>query len=411
MSDTNFTREYNFKDPVCLHKLAWSTIFLNKGTSASCHRVVAEPLTVDNFDNFHNTPASIDSREKMQAGIWPGNGCEACRDLEAVGGASDRVRANNSPIYERFVPNELKDNPLATSVTPSMVEVYFSNRCNMACVYCNWRVSSLWEKELKRNDLLSESELKEIATGKENYAELKDKFWGWMFANAHAIREYKILGGEPFYQSEIWDNITFFKRQPCPDTDVTIFSNLKVSTDKFETILSEFDQMVVDCNIRSFTLFASIDGLGPEAEYVRYGLNSEQWKDNYELFISKFPKIKLYIHFTMSALNIKAAKELVDYINDNPADNVKLSFSVVDSLEHFHPGIFPKGFFDKDMDALIDAVQDELARKKLIAYKDLFNSKKANKAKRTRLREVLEGIDERRFLDWKETFPWLIDKI
>jgi len=39
----------------CQLKWNWSTLYLHDETTASCHRTGWSPLTVENFDDFHNT--------------------------------------------------------------------------------------------------------------------------------------------------------------------------------------------------------------------------------------------------------------------------------------------------------------------------------------------------------------------
>ena len=43
----------------CLNKWTWSTIWLQSGTTASCHRIIPEEFDVKDFDNFHNTSEKI----------------------------------------------------------------------------------------------------------------------------------------------------------------------------------------------------------------------------------------------------------------------------------------------------------------------------------------------------------------
>ena len=55
----NFEKQYNMPDPACVYKWGWSTIFLQSGTTASCHRTDPDFITAENFENFHNTPAKL----------------------------------------------------------------------------------------------------------------------------------------------------------------------------------------------------------------------------------------------------------------------------------------------------------------------------------------------------------------
>ena len=78
-------------DPACQFKWTWSTLFLNFGTTSSCHRCKHWEVTVENFMDFHNLPGKVSDREKMLQGQWPGNGCEYCKVVEEAGGVSERI--------------------------------------------------------------------------------------------------------------------------------------------------------------------------------------------------------------------------------------------------------------------------------------------------------------------------------
>jgi hypothetical protein len=78
-------------ESACLLKWAWSTVYFNSGTTASCHRTQKYSIDPNNFENFHNLPDKIAARNLMQQGHWPSAGCEYCKNVEDAGGVSDRL--------------------------------------------------------------------------------------------------------------------------------------------------------------------------------------------------------------------------------------------------------------------------------------------------------------------------------
>src|SRR5258706_809795 len=97
-------------DTACQYKWSWSTVFLSRGTTASCHRCKHWPITPETFMDFHNHPGKIGDREKMLAGEWPGNGCEYCRDVEGAGRPDERT----SPVdHNGHLSTELAGQPRA----------------------------------------------------------------------------------------------------------------------------------------------------------------------------------------------------------------------------------------------------------------------------------------------------------
>ena len=132
-------------ETACQLKWSHSTVFLTQQSSSSCHRV--EGTTIGEDFDFHNTPAKIRDREQMLEGKWPGRGCEHCKEIEDAGGQSDRMLHLNFPGLG--APPEVAAGDLtATKVTPRWLEVYFSNLCNLACLYCGEHFSSTWQSEI-----------------------------------------------------------------------------------------------------------------------------------------------------------------------------------------------------------------------------------------------------------------------
>jgi hypothetical protein len=86
----------------CMLKWAWSTVFLNLGTTSSCHRCEHDTITLETFDTFHNTTRKIQSRELMRQGIWPKSGCQYCEKIENAGGISDRLYQFSKNEDERY---------------------------------------------------------------------------------------------------------------------------------------------------------------------------------------------------------------------------------------------------------------------------------------------------------------------
>ena len=134
-------------DPACPLKWNWSSLYLNRAVSASCHRTGFYPLTVENFDNFHNNPGILAERTRMLNGQWPEESCQYCRQIEDHGGFSDRMWHSKIPDQ---VPVELENNSNAIVVTPSTVEVFFNSSCNMSCLYCPPSVSSKVNEEFTK---------------------------------------------------------------------------------------------------------------------------------------------------------------------------------------------------------------------------------------------------------------------
>lgn len=407
----NFERKYNMPDPACVYKWGWSTIFLQSGTTSSCHRTDPDFITVENFKDFHNTPSKLKARQDMLNGVWPGHGCEYCMRIEDAGGISDRTEVSDQ-LSENLVPIELIKSPRSLQVSPTMVEVYFSNLCNMSCIYCGPKWSTVWENEARKFNLYPKDVLDIWVGDPDYYQNILPKFWEWLEHNVDTISKYNILGGEPFYQPELETNINFFETHPCPNLELTIFSNLKVNKEKFKKILKQLDDLLVKNHLKSVCITCSFDCWGPQQEYIRTGINLENWEENFEILTSEFPKINVRVHGTMISLTIKTIPELVKKINHvnrfrNENNFIPLGYNMVFDPACMNPDIFPKGFFDKDFDAIDDVIVNEYDKNIMRGYQQSINSGDYRPDMIKKLKSELDALDSRRGTNWKLLFPWL----
>ena len=399
----------------CQLKWNWSTIRLFNGTTSSCHRVNSDALTPESFANFHNTPKKLADRQLMLEGQWPAGGCEYCKNIEDAGGSSDRMFHTSIP---NMSPPELDENPSATIVTPRIVEVYFDNICNMKCLYCWDGFSSQIQAE---NNKFGRFEKQGVvidnrAAIRPDKDKLTESFWSWMQDNHQKIIRFHVLGGEPFYQQQFDTCLEFLKNHPSPNLEFNVVSNLKVSKEKLQKILNTIHDLVKESKIKRFDLTASIDCFGPEQEYVRNGISVEQWKENFKLLADQ-PWITLNINQTISGLTIKTVPELLRFINEiRTQREIGHYFStVVMSHDFLHPGIFGKGFFSSDFDAILsempgDTWQQKQAQKYMEGIKAQIDSCDRDDVKIQKLIVFLNEMDRRRNTDWRQVFSWITEE-
>jgi hypothetical protein len=142
-------------------------------------------IPVDDFGSFHNVPKKIDDRNKMLQGEWPSDDCNYCKKVEDIGGYSDRMHQISQQTDINLNPPELANDASAVHVTPTMLEVYFKNTCNMSCVYCGPHFSSKWQEENKKHSKIPE--LESTGPGDVNetqhnphYDKQKQDFWKYL---------------------------------------------------------------------------------------------------------------------------------------------------------------------------------------------------------------------------------------
>lgn len=393
---------------ICGYKWAWSTIRLQHKTTNSCHRTDHDQITAETFDSFHNTPIKLKTRNAMLSGKWPGHGCEYCKKIEDAGGVSDRIDSL-SHVVDNLVPPELYGNTRAINVSPTMIEVYFSNLCNMSCIYCNSGYSSVWEQEDRVHGIEKIHNL--TAVDSIDYKNMVSAFFTWLERNISTLTELNILGGEPFYQPELELMLNFLNNHPTPDLELRVFSNLKVNKVKFNKILNRLQDFINNKTVKSVEIIASIDCWGPQQEYIRSGIDLLQWEENFATLSSNFQNIKIRTHGTITGLTIKTIADLfgkISYYNSfRPNNEIIYSSDLVVNPDCLQPGIFPKGFFDRDFENILSAVSNKSFEAALNSKWLCIDQQEYNPQLILQLKTYLDTLDAKRNTNWRAVFPWL----
>lgn len=397
-------------DTACQFKWSWSTIFLSKGTTTSCHRCKHWEFDLTTIKDFHNLPGKIGDREKMLEGQWPGNGCEYCKKIEDAGGASERTAWINK---KDLVPPEILAGDLqATSVTPRLLEVYFTNVCNQACVYCTPQFSSVIEQEYKKHGAIEANPSYMIHDSVDNYTLYLQKFWEWMTEHSHNLYEFQILGGEPMYQDEFEQCLDFFDAHPNPNLIWRIFSNLKHNSKGFKEKIAKVQDLIDKKKIREFHIVASQDCWGPQAEYARYGMKLKNWEENLRHCLEV--NVPVNIHMTISALTIPTLGDFIDKIYSLRQEykaGLWISSNTIVRPECLDPYIFGDkiAFYLEDAIARLSNPSDAEQKECLEGILNAMYNSSVNVPQIIAFKKYLNEIDVRRGTNWKTLYPVLND--
>lgn len=394
-------------DTACVYKWGWNTFRLYDATSSSCHRVTPVAVPLDKFDNFHNTPEILSDRQKMLDGIWPGRGCEYCQTVENQGGVSDRLYHNDIPglTPEDFDPDGDQ------KVTPRVLELYLTNTCDLACVYCQPMYSSRNNEELKKFGPypIGILPVQQISNREEYFA----AWLSWTDTNYQHLDRLSILGGEPFLQKELWSILEFVSDRKNVNLTISVNTNLNSKLDTVKRFVETCKELVAKRKIKAVNVNASLDCWGPQAEFIRSGLDLTRWQENFEYLI-QHKWLAITVHQVVTSLSISTALELqhriAEYKKQNP--RITQAYHAVDSgyEEIYHPSIFGSEFFKNKLSELlanypISTEWDTETRKRLEGICLMIDSSKPDVLRLTKLCATLEMIDQRRNTNWRKLFP------
>lgn len=391
----------------CVYKWGWNTFRLYNATSSSCHRVNPVTVSLENFDNFHNTPEVINDRQKMLAGEWPGRGCEYCQNVEKQGGVSDRLYHNDIPGLTPVDFDPRGDQ----RVTPRIVELYLTNTCDLACVYCLPGFSSRINEELKKYGpyLIGIVPITQTSNRDQYFT----AWLNWLDKNYQHIDRVSIMGGEPFLQKEMWSILEFIDTKQNQNLTISVNTNLNANPDTVKRFVETCKNLIVNKKIKRVHIDASLDCWGPQAEFIRDGLDLARWQENFEYLITH-KWLSISVHQVLTSLSIGTALDLQQRIAEYKKQNPRITqaYHVVDSgyEEIYHPNIFGAAFFKDKLDALLEHYPiatewDIETRKRLEGICLMANAGNPDSLRLSKLCATLDMIDQRRNTDWKKLFP------
>lgn len=396
----------------CKLKWTWSTIHLHDAMSASCHRTAFNFFNEKNFSNFHNNDKVLQDRQNMLAGHWPETSCGYCREIEEAGGFSDRMLHLTIPGQ---IPDELAGDSTSINVTPKILEVYLNNVCNLGCLYCNESSSSVINNENTKFGPFEKNGVV-LKSSTHNYSsQFLPLFLDWLQTNYNKIERLHILGGEPFYQKEFEILLDFLSNQLNPNCEINIVTNLMVSKTNLAKYIDIFYNLTKQKKIKRLDITCSIDCFGPQQEYVRSGLDLDQWKTNFEFLVSQ-KWIKLSINQVVTVLTIKTMPELLEYLQ-----KIKLTRKIGQYFStpppqlgpsYMHPKILPIIEFQEDFEKVLLMMKpidddSQTAYNYMQGIIDECKSMTQDDNEILKLFTFLDEKDRRRGTNWKLLFPWL----
>ena len=328
MNDLEFRQQV--LDPLsgsfCAAKWYNATIWLGSGMTTSCHHPPAHLVDKDKVSAnprlLHNTDQKKEDRRKMIEGERP-PGCEYCWKIEDMGRDAVSDRVYKSKIYPIEALNEAYQTPYTEDVNLRTLEIAFDRTCQFACSYCNPAFSSTWVKDIRNNGAYQGL----VSDGRNHFthdhasAQLYrfgernpyvDAFFEWWETDLHrTLQELRITGGEPLMSGYTWKLIDWFKEnQGKSTTKLAINSNLGFDSDK----LNEFIEAIRP--LPHVELYTSMEAIGSQAEYIRDGLDYQQWLDNVHTLLKSNTVKAVHVMCTINALCLDTLPDLLSRLID-----------------------------------------------------------------------------------------------
>ena len=227
----------------------------------------------------------------------PHAACTRCYEQEEAGFFSGRKSANK---HHGHHIKKLDTNPFEMTYW----DIRFSNLCNLSCRSCGHIFSSSWyadQAALAGAEWKSQNKVL-------NYAgRTETDIWEQLVPHLDYVEQIYFAGGEPLMMEEHYRILEELERRGR--FDVRLIYNTNFTHVKLK------DRYVFDYwkKFKSVAVGASLDAMGPRAEYIRKGTDWTVVEQNRIRMLETCPNVDFYISPTVSILN---AMHVTDFHRD-----------------------------------------------------------------------------------------------
>jgi organic radical activating enzyme len=402
----------------CLEKWTSAVFHLQRGVTNSCHHCKSHTISLEkvkeNLHAIHNTDYKKEQRKIMIKGGRPEE-CNYCWAVEDQGGVSDRIIVSGR---ERSLKNfDSIVNDWSQDFKPTSIDVSFSNVCNFGCSYCGPHSSNTWIKDIEKDGPYPNYyntipvDLQTVVS--EN--PYLDLFWQWFKEVYPSLNNLVINGGEPLMIKDTYRCLEYIIEHPNKDLAVTINTNLGVEEKLIKRFIDLAAKIEKGKHVSSLSIYTSNEAHGKQAEYIRHGLDYNQWLKNINLVLDSSPTVKVGFMATYNLLSvfsfIDLLKDVKDLLDKHTEHRIIFMPKYIRHPDFLSVRLLPQEFRYKLVESLdyinsnFENEQTKLRFQQVIAYYDGQQETDYSK-----LKDFIQEYDRRRNLNFKETFPeinWL----
>jgi len=374
-------KTYLSKKNFCV--LPWTGLYIQPDGEVRNCAIVKKPIGNINDNNINDIvlgKINQNIKEEMLTDSFPKQ-CSHCHTLEKMQ-PNSLSQVSNRVWYLKALRNtnfQLYDD--AKNYNLKQLDLRWRNTCNFACVYCGPDLSSAWASEMNQPQHIDETALK-------NSIE-------YIHNNLSTVEHVYLAGGEPLLIKENLELLTRISKIN-PDIEIRINSNLSIINNNIYNLLKQFKNV-------QWTI--SVDSMGDEFEYTRYGGKWNTFLDNLSQLSKDFDN-KINFNLVWFILNSSSILECITQLQHLGYHENMFIVNPLDSPVEWHVCNLP----ESELDAIRIKLEHKLSKSNP-AY-SLYNSLKLmlnyiNKPFTKDINKtfnVLTELDNRRNLDSSKIF-------
>ena len=385
------------KNTICAYPWNWFSFNVDYGMWRACPRSQYRWFqTEEEVDDFFNTTTQQEIRSDLYNGTRNSN-CVDCYTAEDKGGMSYRQVLKKDYAVDNASSVKVK--------SPKVLELKFSNLCNLKCVFCASVCSSLWEHEIGLPQQYIDNQ-------KVSAEYMRKSLFKWLKENIRHVDSIMYLGGEPALQPEFYEIVDLLLNNTpewVGQKELTFSTNTyypEAYREKFETAI----QKVLDAGHTVFPRI-SLDGIGNKQSYQRTNLRWDHFEKNMLSFLGKFNTKtngikKIRANIALNILNLVYCGEIVEYLDSVGFGDIEPHYNYI-----VRPEMFYMRHWGSKLNDAIDIIQQQ-DFKKHSAYKEhiikmasSFTNLEPNIDHINETKKWLDEYDSKQGYNFLEMFP------
>jgi organic radical activating enzyme len=352
-------------DAICPRRWNYIDARLNTGEVRMCCHTFFKKI--EPGESLVNNDYAKERRLEMLQGIKHSD-CNFCWKLEEQGLPSKRTQEIEKnkwdrEKYEYLIANNHNDitidDPILLTDEINTFNICLENTCDLKCSYCRSNYSSQWAVEDLKRGIIDIKTYREMTKDPDEW--FIDSFWSILDEQKDNIELIGITGGEPTLLPNFYTIIDkLIDGNIDTNKGMYVFTNGNTDPKQFVKFVNAINKIT---DTRKLRINISIEALGKQAEYIRYGLDWSRFESNVDqlLELSKSNK-NLHIAFcsTMSTLSVPSYDKFIEWaMNKERSNGVKIEFhqNTVKSPDYDRPESLSTDF-KKSLDLAISHLKN-----------------------------------------------------
>lgn len=319
----------------------------------------------DSMETVWNQEAYRTMRQNMLA-EKPCKECSKCYEQERAGFMSMRNSTNKNFGQHINIVDQTLDDGTFPDFKLRYYDVRFSNLCNFTCRTCGGWFSSSWYTE------------EEEIYGKRNYPKIlfagrtETDMWEQLEPHIPYLEQVYFAGGEPMMMEEHYRILKELVKREMFNVKLIYNTNFSRLTLKDDNVLDYWKLF------KNVSIGASLDAMGPRAEYIRKGTKWDQIERNREDMLKECPNVDFYVSATVSLYNVLHLTDFHrEWVNRGYINPQDWNINILQGPERDRIDVLPAKYKEQAQDKILAhlewlAPQDYLKRAST-GYQGLIN--------------------------------------